>query len=659
MAGQLVTALAIETDDGPVSLLVPGLRGVRSLAGIAGIGVRPVVTPRAGRDGSVIRSRFRADRVIVVDGHVRGVGADGVWDEYDAVSRALAGAIGTDRLLYYTLGSGRELQATVRLEELTPGVEVGPDWVPYQAMLHKADPAAYGQLEKVGLTGGEYNLITNPAARNPAGVAPWTPSTYADGLIENFVEQPSGEGPITDWTYSVSSAGQPAASAVPITEWARHGSKSVRYTVTRTDGVGVLLSPTSPGNAGCVVVASDYYAARCSIRLVSVSNGPLDDIKMYIYWYQADGTYISVSALTFAAPLVGSEADLYVIGQAPAAAAFARPGVVYNMPDGVTSTLVADADSFMLTRLGPSFAGPTGTTTDPDDVPAYFDGAYEGYPSGTLHDSKSRQNNLSQVTAPDGKPAFLLRHDLFGGVQDIWQQVSPSPATAVDGEWVGMAAEVWRAPGTPPRNSKLLINGTAGVNDYYSPITALGTAPTRLEVVGQVTGSDTLNLRVYAYDTLDLDTFYVRDVIFCKGSSQAEVEAKIAEYFDGNSPGGYWTGTPDASTSAIYRVVAENTGTVPTPVVVTLRGPLVSPTVDLGDAAHLVIVGDIAGGQALVLDTAARTVRLDGVDRRDLLDSVQSTWADLPPGPVTCALTQATLPGPSAEMELSYRDAFQ
>lgn len=277
MAGQLVTALEIERYDGTFeALLTPGVRRVSGAAGLAGIGVRSVVTPRAGRHGSVNRTRHRSDQLVTIDGILLGPDADTAWWEYTEVARALADSVDEPRLLRYTLGTGLALEMAVQLESLAPTIEVGPDMVRYQATFRAADPVGYGQVEKSVSTGAlmgalnvpppqllATNLVPNPNPLPGGSTAPWV---TADG--GNYLNpgaslgiNPAG-GPVINGTsypayFVVTTPGTAFAEgirvplAAPPEGWvagAVYKARLMVHPLNGTGGLQVFLGHTSIAN---------------------------------------------------------------------------------------------------------------------------------------------------------------------------------------------------------------------------------------------------------------------------------------------------------------------------------------------------------------------------------------------------------------------------
>lgn len=101
-----------------------------------------------------------------------------------------------------------------------------------------------------------------------------------------------------------------------------------------------------------------------------------------------------------------------------------------------------------------------------------------------------------------------------------------------------------------------------------------------------------------------------------------------------------------------------NAGSVPTPPIIRVYGYCSSPQVVLSGDTRLVFTGEVATGDYLEIDCAARTVRLNGTTSRlNLLDPVSSTFFELPVGSGTVQLLASNFNG-NARADLLYRSAF-
>lgn len=111
------------------------------------------------------------------------------------------------------------------------------------------------------------------------------------------------------------------------------------------------------------------------------------------------------------------------------------------------------------------------------------------------------------------------------------------------------------------------------------------------------------------------------------------------------------------------RVAIINAGSVDTPPLLMLVGKLVSPEITItrtdGTTDSLTFSGTIDAGDELHVDTADRTVLLNGdADRISLLDASASTWFTLPAGSTTLTLS-ATSAGDGAGLRVTWRDGYQ
>lgn len=105
-------------------------------------------------------------------------------------------------------------------------------------------------------------------------------------------------------------------------------------------------------------------------------------------------------------------------------------------------------------------------------------------------------------------------------------------------------------------------------------------------------------------------------------------------------------------------VAYNNTGSVPTPPIIRIFGYCTSPQVILTDEIRLIFSGEVAPGDYLEIDAAARTVKLNGTTSRlNLLDPVSSTFFALPVGSGSVQLVASNFDA-NARADLIYRPAF-
>ncbi len=80
-------------------------------------------------------------------------------------------------------------------------------------------------------------------------------------------------------------------------------------------------------------------------------------------------------------------------------------------------------------------------------------------------------------------------------------------------------------------------------------------------------------------------------------------------------------------------IAATNSGTFETPWTATFNGPLVAPTLShTGQGKTLAFTGTLAAGETLVLDSAAKTVLLNGTASRYSWLTAASQWFTIEPG---------------------------
>lgn len=89
------------------------------------------------------------------------------------------------------------------------------------------------------------------------------------------------------------------------------------------------------------------------------------------------------------------------------------------------------------------------------------------------------------------------------------------------------------------------------------------------------------------------------------------------------------------STSPTGTAVLPNAGTIEAWPVLTLRGPFTTPYVqDMRTGDSFALQTTLSDGSTAIVDMSARTVRIDGTSRRDLV-AAGSSWLPVPPGGTT------------------------
>lgn len=101
-----------------------------------------------------------------------------------------------------------------------------------------------------------------------------------------------------------------------------------------------------------------------------------------------------------------------------------------------------------------------------------------------------------------------------------------------------------------------------------------------------------------------------------------------------------------------------NSGSVPTPPIIRIYGYCTSPQVVLTDNIRLIFTGEVADGDYLEIDAAARTVKLNGTTSRlNLLDVPNSSFFALPVGTGTVQMVASNF-NANARVDLIYRSAW-
>lgn len=119
-----------------------------------------------------------------------------------------------------------------------------------------------------------------------------------------------------------------------------------------------------------------------------------------------------------------------------------------------------------------------------------------------------------------------------------------------------------------------------------------------------------------------------------------------------------YTYTRGYNPSSGGEVTYTNSGSVPTPPIIRIYGFCTSPQVFLTDDTRLVFSGEVADGDYIEIDCAARTVKLNGLTSRlNLLDVTNSSFFALPVGTGTVQLVANNF-NSNARADLIYRSAF-
>lgn len=112
--------------------------------------------------------------------------------------------------------------------------------------------------------------------------------------------------------------------------------------------------------------------------------------------------------------------------------------------------------------------------------------------------------------------------------------------------------------------------------------------------------------------------------------------------------------------SASMAMVIGNVGSAYAPVVIRVTGPVVGPQVSLlttGQSLQFPQL-NLAAGQTLEIDTAAKTVTVNGQNRYEELDFANSSWWMLPPDGAPVVQLAGSQRAAATELRVEYRHAW-
>lgn len=113
-----------------------------------------------------------------------------------------------------------------------------------------------------------------------------------------------------------------------------------------------------------------------------------------------------------------------------------------------------------------------------------------------------------------------------------------------------------------------------------------------------------------------------------------------------------------SETSGLLEIV--NAGTIETPPVITITGPVTNPIVDNESTGHSIYTQglELASGNTLVINVAERWAKLNGTTKRpDLIDASLTDWFSLEPGTNQLRLRGSGMSAGSTELSITYRSA--
>lgn len=101
-----------------------------------------------------------------------------------------------------------------------------------------------------------------------------------------------------------------------------------------------------------------------------------------------------------------------------------------------------------------------------------------------------------------------------------------------------------------------------------------------------------------------------------------------------------------------------NSGNMPTPPIITVRGPVVNPIVDNDTLAKSIfLLYSLGSSDTIQVDVSARTIKLNGAERLDLLDAQNTEWWELAAGTNRLRLRGAGMATDQTLLTVQYRDA--
>jgi hypothetical protein len=87
------------------------------------------------------------------------------------------------------------------------------------------------------------------------------------------------------------------------------------------------------------------------------------------------------------------------------------------------------------------------------------------------------------------------------------------------------------------------------------------------------------------------------------------------------------------STSTVTELILTNNGNFKSPPILTIKGPIVNPIIDNDTTGEsITLAATLGSSDVVVIDVNARTVKLNGASRADLLQAQSTTWWEMIPG---------------------------
>lgn len=112
------------------------------------------------------------------------------------------------------------------------------------------------------------------------------------------------------------------------------------------------------------------------------------------------------------------------------------------------------------------------------------------------------------------------------------------------------------------------------------------------------------------------------------------------------------------TTTTVTQLDLTNLGNFATPPVLTIKGPVVNPVVDNNTTGEsLYITYSLGSSDTVVVDVAARSVKLNGASRLDLLNTQSTKWWELQPGTNRVRLRGTGMVLGVTQLTVQHRDA--
>lgn len=112
------------------------------------------------------------------------------------------------------------------------------------------------------------------------------------------------------------------------------------------------------------------------------------------------------------------------------------------------------------------------------------------------------------------------------------------------------------------------------------------------------------------------------------------------------------------SSTTITQLTLLNNGNFSTPVRLTITGPVVNPIVDNNTTGFSIYLSTTLGQtDTVIVDTADRSVLLNGASRPDLIDVQNTIWSDLTKGTNILAMRGSGMVSTQTSLTATFRDA--